>query len=47
MLDLSTVVQSVSGPKRPQDRINLNEMKKDFTFCLMNTVSAVKCFNKI
>lgn len=38
VLDLSTVVQSVSGPKRPQDRINLREMKKDFSFCLQNTV---------
>lgn len=27
-LDLGTVVPSLSGPKRPQDRIELNEMKK-------------------
>jgi aconitate hydratase len=30
-LDLSTVVPSVAGPKRPQDRIVLPEMKKSFT----------------
>jgi aconitate hydratase len=29
-LDLSTVVPSVAGPKRPQDRINLNEVIKSF-----------------
>ncbi len=29
-LDLSTVVPSVAGPKRPQDRIELPSMKKEF-----------------
>ncbi len=29
-LDLSTVEPSVSGPKRPQDRINLSEVKSKF-----------------
>src|SRR6266481_6143753 len=29
-LDLSTVVPSVAGPKRPQDRIELPKMKKEF-----------------
>jgi aconitate hydratase len=29
-LDLSTVTSSVAGPKRPQDRINLAELKHDF-----------------
>lgn len=29
-LDLSTVVPSLSGPKRPQDRIELTDMKKAF-----------------
>jgi aconitate hydratase len=29
-LDLSTVVPSVAGPKRPQDRIHLPEVKKNF-----------------
>src|SRR4249920_209460 len=30
-LDLSTVQSSLAGPKRPQDRINLDEMKGNFT----------------
>ncbi|HUQ93702.1 MAG TPA: aconitate hydratase AcnA [Bryobacteraceae bacterium] len=29
-LDLSTVVPSVAGPKRPQDRINLPDVKQNF-----------------
>jgi aconitate hydratase len=29
-LDLSTVVPSVAGPKRPQDRIDLDELKETF-----------------
>ncbi|HTI69047.1 MAG TPA: aconitate hydratase AcnA [Candidatus Limnocylindria bacterium] len=29
-LDLSTVVPSVAGPKRPQDRIELQNLKKEF-----------------
>ncbi len=29
-LDLSTVVASLAGPKRPQDRINLPDVKKNF-----------------
>ncbi|PAW68013.1 MAG: aconitate hydratase 1 [Opitutia bacterium Tous-C1TDCM] len=29
-LDLSTVVPSVAGPKRPQDRIELNKLKESF-----------------
>ncbi|HZJ56952.1 MAG TPA: aconitate hydratase AcnA [Clostridia bacterium] len=29
-LDLSTVEPSLAGPKRPQDRINLRDMKKSF-----------------
>jgi aconitate hydratase len=28
--DMSTVVQSISGPKRPQDKIKLNEAKQNF-----------------
>ncbi len=40
VLDLSSVVHSVAGPKRPQDRVDLKEMKKDFEFCLRNTVQA-------
>jgi aconitate hydratase len=30
-LDLSTVMSSLAGPKRPQDRINLDQMKSTFT----------------
>jgi aconitate hydratase len=29
-LDLSTIVPSLAGPKRPQDRINLPDVKKNF-----------------
>src|SRR5699024_12614649 len=29
-LDLSTVVPSISGPKRPQDRIELSDAKNQF-----------------
>jgi aconitate hydratase len=29
-LDLSTVMPSMAGPKRPQDRLTLNEVKKSF-----------------
>ncbi|GFT63990.1 cytoplasmic aconitate hydratase [Nephila pilipes] len=37
-LDLGTVVSSVSGPKRPHDRVPVDEMKKDFQNCLVNKV---------
>ncbi|XP_044752887.1 cytoplasmic aconitate hydratase-like [Coccinella septempunctata] len=37
-LDLSTVVSSVSGPKRPNDRVSVNAMKNDFSACLTNKV---------
>uniref|UniRef100_A0A7N8WRL2 Cytoplasmic aconitate hydratase n=1 Tax=Mastacembelus armatus TaxID=205130 RepID=A0A7N8WRL2_9TELE len=33
-LDLSTVVPCCSGPKRPQDRVPVSDMKKDFETCL-------------
>ncbi|KAM9335950.1 cytoplasmic aconitate hydratase [Symphorus nematophorus] len=33
-LDLGTVVPCCSGPKRPQDRIPVSDMKKDFETCL-------------
>ncbi|MGH9559205.1 MAG: aconitate hydratase AcnA, partial [Bryobacteraceae bacterium] len=33
-LDLSTVVPSLAGPKRPQDRIDLPDMKKSFLAAL-------------
>ncbi|XP_037956192.1 cytoplasmic aconitate hydratase-like [Teleopsis dalmanni] len=37
-LDLSTVVTSVSGPKRPHDRVSVSDMQKDFNSCLVNPV---------
>lgn len=37
-LDLSSVVTSVSGPKRPHDRVSVSEMQKDFRECLINKV---------
>lgn len=41
-LDLSTVVSSVSGPKRPNDRVSVSDMKADFAACLRNKVSLLK-----
>ena len=38
-LDLSTVVPSISGPKRPQDRISLSEAKVEFREALGNYVT--------
>ncbi|XP_003747109.1 cytoplasmic aconitate hydratase [Galendromus occidentalis] len=37
-LDLRTVVPSLSGPKRPQDRVAVSVMKRDFEECLANNV---------
>ncbi|RLY95061.1 aconitate hydratase AcnA [Kocuria tytonicola] len=37
-LDLSTVVPSISGPKRPQDRIELSHSKEQFREDLVNYV---------
>lgn len=37
-LDLSTVVSSVSGPKRPNDRVSVTDMKTDFANCLSNKI---------
>ncbi|XP_026668487.1 cytoplasmic aconitate hydratase-like isoform X1 [Ceratina calcarata] len=37
-LDLGTVVSSVSGPKRPHDRVSVTDMKQDFRNCLTNKV---------
>ena len=33
-MDLSAVVPCCSGPKRPQDRIAVSDMKSDFDSCL-------------
>ncbi|CAO1339646.1 unnamed protein product [Diamesa tonsa] len=35
-LDLATVVSSLSGPKRPHDRVPVTDMKNDFAACLTN-----------
>jgi aconitate hydratase 1 len=40
-LDLSTVVPSIAGPKRPQDRIELSQAKAAFRRDLPNYVSSV------
>ncbi len=37
-LDLSTIVPSVAGPRRPQDRIELNELKNKFNELFTNSV---------
>ena len=37
-LDLSTVTPSLSGPKRPHDRVAVSDMKQDFMDCLNNKV---------
>ncbi|XKL62085.1 hypothetical protein PGB90_001918 [Kerria lacca] len=38
ILNLCTIVSSVSGPKRPQDRVSVTDMKDDFLKCLTNKV---------
>lgn len=43
-LDLSEVVPSISGPKRPHDYIPLANAKKDFLKCLENEKSDFKGF---
>lgn len=43
-LDLATVVPSMSGPKRPHDRVAVSDMKSDFAQCLSNPVG-FKGFN--
>ena len=37
-LDLSEVVPSLSGPKRPHDRVSVSSMKEDFKNCLVSPV---------
>jgi aconitate hydratase len=44
-LDLSTVLPSLAGPKRPQDRINLDKVKSTFTTLFAKPV-AENGFNK-
>ncbi len=38
-LDLATIVPSVAGPKRPQDRIELPKLKQEFTTAFSKPVS--------
>ncbi|RYV50353.1 aconitate hydratase [Pengzhenrongella frigida] len=40
-LDLSTVVPSIAGPKRPQDRIALSEAKESFATTILDYVDSV------
>lgn len=44
-LDLGTVVSSVSGPKRPHDRVSVSDMKNDFLTSLTNKVFIFKNIN--
>jgi aconitate hydratase len=37
-LDLSTVKPTLAGPKRPHDRVSVEDMKKDWAACLSNPV---------
>ncbi len=37
-LDLASVVPSLSGPKRPHDRVSVSDMKTDFRSCLSANV---------
>jgi aconitate hydratase len=46
-LDLSTVVPSIAGPKRPQDRIELSDSKSSFERDLKNYSSAMSAPAKV
>ena len=37
-LDLASVKPSLSGPKRPHDKVDMDNMKSDFNACLSNAV---------
>lgn len=37
-INLNSIVATVSGPKRPQDRVAVTEMKRDFHACLSEKV---------
>ncbi|WP_425956968.1 aconitate hydratase [Xylanimonas sp. McL0601] len=41
-LDLSTVVPSIAGPKRPQDRIELTEAKESFASAILDYVDVTE-----
>ena len=38
-INLSSIVPHVSGPKRPQDRVAVSDMKEDFQSCLDGKVT--------
>ncbi|XP_035869095.1 iron-responsive element-binding protein 2 [Phyllostomus discolor] len=44
-INLNSIVASVSGPKRPQDRVAVTEMKSDFRACLSEKTSTGKTFS--
>ena len=47
-LDMSTVVPTISGPKRPQDKVLLTDASKDFDFSRTATTSpAFKLYDGI
>lgn len=47
-LDLNTVVSSVSGPKRPHDRVSVSDMQIDFRNCLVNKVGLnISAWNRL
>ncbi|KAM4677433.1 iron-responsive element-binding protein 2 [Discoglossus pictus] len=43
-INLSSIVPYVSGPKRSQDRVSVNDMKKDFQACL-NEKAGIRAFH--
>jgi aconitate hydratase len=45
-LDLATVVPSLAGPRRPQDRVPLTQVKKSFAEALPSLLGAAKSKNK-
>lgn len=45
VLDLETVVTSVSGPKRPHDRVSVVDMQQDFRSCLTNKVREISLYS--
>jgi len=46
-LDLSTVVASIAGPKRPQDRISLTDAKRSFLATLTDYVAGGERHNRV
>jgi aconitate hydratase len=46
-LDLATVVSSIAGPKRPQDRVSLTEAKSAFNSALTTYVAVGKEINPV